>query len=920
MEPSQILPENAYTHSSILRRDAILSAIAYAGQQFLRSDDWDATINAALERLGLATDVERVFIFEDHTGLEGKPVASLRYEWVTSTGLRMLTNPALQNMPYFTRYTAHWRERLRAGEIVTGAYNQSSPALRRMLRLLTARSFVAVPVFAAGQWWGAVGFADSRSNRDWSDDELDALQVAASLLGAAFERQRIAKERTESERFWALMARLSAAGLEAVDEESLLERTVEQLAQVIHADHCFILLWDEEKKQIAVAADTQTAAGARSLFNDYIPARSIVNRLLQEQRTLIFDDLKTLTKEYPELLDQVPTVSGIAAPMIAQKRVLGAVLLGFAAPHRVTPVEQERAELAIQQLTRFLFNARLLTAETVARQQAETLQAVGQVISSTLNLREVLERVLSELQRVVPYDSASVQRLEGIKSVIIAVQGFDDAFRRVGLAFDIEDPSLPNKTIYEDQQPAIVADVLTSHGGFGAAADGSGYIHSWLGVPLIFGGQTIGMLTLDKTEPGFYTWQHASTAKAFAAQAAIALENARLYEVTQQLNAQIWRQTEQLSQVIDAVTDAIVLLDAQNDIILANTTFYEYLPALTGRAQATTLNQLCGQPIEWFLEQDGGVQWREVAAISEAHRIFAIGAAKVGVGPDAGGLVLSITDVTAERMQRETRRAQERLATIGGLASSIAHDFNNILQGIIGFADLLSKNSDIPENARHRLALMAGEGQRGANLIRLIVEYSREVPLNARPVDLETLIPRAARDWEHSAQRSVRVSIDGNEPIWSVSGDAVRLLETFAALVIDAAQTLPAESPVTVRLGNRPVVPENGQQMQRSTRRNSNTLRRRVAVEITGGSQWFTSPEQIHALQNDLPVLHMPTGRDVALAQVQGVVRQHRGAVVVDSGAAACRVTILLPTTSASEPIEPADNVVTQGGTAWQQS
>ena len=890
MEPSHNSPENLSTDSSILRRDAILSAIAYAGQQFLRSDDWDTTVDAVLERLGRATDVERVYVFADHTGRAGKQVASLRYEWVAPTGQRLLANRGLQETPYFRKSTARWRERLQAGEIVAGKIDESALATRKVLRLLLVRSFVAVPVFVAGHWWGAVGFADSQSNRDWSDAELDALQVAASLLGAAFERQRIAQERAESERFWALMSHLSAAGLEAVDEKTLLSATVDQLADVIHADHCLIILWDDAEQRIVTAAGTPAVARMISLFSASIPPRSIMNTLLQERRTLLFDDLMAVVGKYSKLIGYVPLVSGIAVPMIAQNEVLGVVMLGFATLHQVTTVEQKRAELATQQLARFLFNARLLRAETQARQQAETLQAVGHAINSTLDLREVLERILSELQRVVPYDSASVQRQEGDKSVIIAVQGFDDSFERVGLAFDIHDSGLPNKTIYQDQRPAIVADVRTTHAGFGAAADGSDYIHSWLGVPLVFGGQTVGMLSLDKTDTGFYTEQHASTAEAFAAQAAIALENARLFEVTRQLNTQVWRQAEQLRQVIDTVSDAIVLLDADNSIVLANTTFYEYLPALTGQPRTTVLDQICGRPIGWFLEEDDDVGWREATSEGETHRIFAISANRVSIGPDVGGLVVTITDVTIEREQRQARRTQERLATIGALASSIAHDFNNILQGIIGFSDLLSKNPDIPANARNRLALMAAEGQRGADLVRMIVEYGRDVPLNARQLELAGLINGAARQWQTSVERPILVSLEEGEPLWSVNGDAVRLLETIAALVADAAQTVPAGQPVTIHLANRNVASES------AARRTGNTLGRCVAIRIMGGHHWFDSTEQVHALQNDLPLIQIPAGRDVVLAQVQGVVRQHRGAITVDAQPDGSRgVTIMLP-------------------------
>ena len=915
MEPSPISPVNTSPESSILRRSAILSAIAFAGQQFLRSDDWNTTIDAVLERLGQATGVERVYVFQDQTDPAGNAVAALRYEWVIPGGQRLLPIPGLRGVPYFASSTAIWRERLRAGETVTGRIDRASPPFRKVLRLLLVQSFVAVPVFVAGQWWGAIGFADSQVSRDWSEIELDALQVAGSLLGAAFERLQSAQERVESERFWALMSRLSASGLEAADEDTLLNATVEQLAKVIHADHCLILLTDDATNMTTAAAATPHVRRVLSTLAVPAPTRGpLMDRLLIEQHTLIFNDVPTLPPVYQDIIRALPIASGMAVPMIAQKKVLGTVMLGFATKHVITAVERERAELATQQLARFLSNARLLTSETLARQQAETLQAVGQVMSSTLNLREVLERVLSELQRVVPYDSASVQRQEGNRSVVIAGQGFEEPHQRVGLSFSIDDARLPNRAVYENQRPLIAADVLAVHSEFGAAAQESDYIRSWMGVPLVFGGRTIGILTLDKKEPGFYTDKHARLAETFAAPAAIALENARLYEVTRQLNTQIGLQAARLRQVIDTVTDGIVLLDAHYGIVLTNTTFSDLVPALTGRAKALTVDQICGRPIEWYLEGNAELGWREVSALGEAHRIFAVSANRIGSGPDTGGVVISVADVTAERELRATRQAQERLATIGAMASGIAHDFNNILQGIIGFGDLLSKNPDIPANARHRLELMAHEGRRGADLIRLIVEYSREVPINPRPIDLEELITRAAGRWESIIQRSVALSIAASEPVWSINGDAVRLLETLTTLVVDAAGTLPPDVPVSVRVANRNIDSE------RDPRRAANTSGHWVAIEITGGRGWLASPEQMHALQHDLPIIGVSNGRDVMLAQVQGVVRRHRGAITVDPLPDSCQVTLALPAAGSNETTGPVVDPVTGRKESWQES
>lgn len=176
-------------------------------------------------------------------------------------------------------------------------------------------------------------------------------------------------------------------------------------------------------------------------------------------------------------------------------------------------------------------NDRLIATERAAREQAQALRAATQALSATLSLQEVLAAILSELQNVVPYDTASVQELQGERMVIIGGRGIDlDHF--LGAGFEAVRGNVPNRDVLRTRAPVIVADILGRHpySDFPSVAHAHSGVRSWLGVPLLYGGQCIGMLTLDKLEPGFYAGAHAQTALAFGAQAAIAIKNARLYE------------------------------------------------------------------------------------------------------------------------------------------------------------------------------------------------------------------------------------------------------------------------------------------------------------------------------------------------------------------------------------------------------
>lgn len=209
-------------------------------------------------------------------------------------------------------------------------------------------------------------------------------------------------------------------------------------------------------------------------------------------------------------------------------------------------------------------------AELEARgAKAETLIAVAQALSTKLSLGEVIEQILTELEKVVPYDSCSVQQLHGNELVIIGGRGFANLSDLLGLHFDPSQRDDPANEVVRSRAAWIVEDVSASYEHFKAQVHGSGQIRGWMGVPLLFEDRLIGMLTLDKFEAGFYTHEHAQLALAFAAQAAAAIENARRFEETRQAKetAEVLRaanveltQTFNLEMVFDTLLDYLCRL------------------------------------------------------------------------------------------------------------------------------------------------------------------------------------------------------------------------------------------------------------------------------------------------------------------------------------------------------------------------
>jgi signal transduction histidine kinase len=158
--------------------------------------------------------------------------------------------------------------------------------------------------------------------------------------------------------------------------------------------------------------------------------------------------------------------------------------------------------------------------------EVSALVSSSALITSTLDLDNVLTLILEQLAEVVQYDRASIMLLFEFHLRVIAAKGFLEADNVLGHSFDPRENELTRRLLAGDE-PIVLQDVKLEPS---FVNDSAGSMHSWIGVPLLFRDEVIGALALDKKETGFYDEEDGRTVLAFANQAAIAIENARLYD------------------------------------------------------------------------------------------------------------------------------------------------------------------------------------------------------------------------------------------------------------------------------------------------------------------------------------------------------------------------------------------------------
>lgn len=175
-------------------REAILASLARGARLLFTARDKQEVMGRALGVLGEAVGADRVYVFENRNDDEsGQPVADMRFEWC-GPGIRAeIDNPDMQGMRY-DQALPDWLPLLESGQVVYGVVKDLPAAERELLEVQDIVSLLVVPIFMDGHFWGLIGFDDCTTARQWGQAEIDALQVAAGVIGGAIRAMRTEEE------------------------------------------------------------------------------------------------------------------------------------------------------------------------------------------------------------------------------------------------------------------------------------------------------------------------------------------------------------------------------------------------------------------------------------------------------------------------------------------------------------------------------------------------------------------------------------------------------------------------------------------------------------------------------------------------------------------------------------------------------
>jgi signal transduction histidine kinase len=449
--------------------------------------------------------------------------------------------------------------------------------------------------------------------------------------------------------------------------------------------------------------------------------------------------------------------------------------------------------------------------------------------------------------------------------------GFDLAFERV------ETPDTMRAALRERSWDIVISDYAMPQ------FDGLAALHllkrTGLDLPFILVSGTIGEeVAVGAMRAGADDYLMKDNLRRLAPAVERELADADVRRSRRQGEAALAAERERLAVTLESIGEAILVLDADRRVVMANGVGQSFLARWAETGVGEALTHLAGHDLDNLLAPPAeGKTYHEVSVATSPQCTLEVTAHAIEQGPEPGGWVLVVRDVTDERAIEERVQSQDRLAAVGQLAAGIAHDFNNILTVIIGLADLLQRNPQLPDRTRSSLNVIFEQGKRAAGLVRQILDFSRKSYSQKKRLDLLPYLKEMTRFIRSVIPENIALELEAEAGEYVVHADPTQIQQVVANLIVNARDAMPDGG--RLRLSLSPWRVEPGLWRPFPDMQSGEWVLLKVADTGTG------IPPQVlpHIFEPFFTTKEVGQGTGLGLAQVYGIVRQHDGFVDVQT-------------------------------------
>ncbi len=639
--------------------------------------------------------------------------------------------------------------------------------------------------------------------------------------------------------------------LEAIPE-GILEITSK--GKIVFANSAAISLCNTPKKKLLGAIFSQLFSG---------DAGQSVADLLKTPR----EKLETVTVDFPLVLNEyLVKIKILSWDKEEDTRV---VILSDI-------TEQERAREII----------RLRNREQ--RLHTQTRQA----FNSSLNLDQVIVSVLEEVRRLMGVVGSSIWLIDRDTGELVCEQATGDYGETLrgwrlapgeGLAGWVvrHGESSISPDTYSDKRHYKEVDQVIGKN-----------MQSILTVPLHVKGDVIGVLQVVDTETGRFDKNHLALMESLAGSAAIAIENARLYEKARQ-EISIRKQTEaalresenKYRTVLEANPDSVIVCDMERKVTYLNPTFTKVF--------GWTLEECLGKKMDMFVPEENwpetiemiekvlagenlsGIETFRYTKAGDIVPVSISGAIYHDHDGNPVGSVVNLRNIYEQKKLEAQIQQVQKMEAIGTLAGGIAHDYNNLLMGILGNASLMTFDLDPNHPHYEKLQNIEKYVQSGADLTKQLLGFAKGGKYEVKSIDANDVVRQSSEMFSRT-KKEIRIHQNFQKNIWPVEADPNQVEQVLLNLYVNAGQAMPGGGELYLQTEN--VTLDDSYTQHFSVQAGDYV---KISIADTGIGMDEKTIKRI--FDPFFTTKDMGRGTGLGLASAYGIIKNHGGIINADS-------------------------------------
>lgn len=447
--------------------------------------------------------------------------------------------------------------------------------------------------------------------------------------------------------------------------------------------------------------------------------------------------------------------------------------------------------------------------------EQKALYRIGIMLSSAKEMNEVFQTIVRSGLEITntPAGSLALYDAEKNELKLTAVHGFSPEFSSKATRWKVRPGGLTSK-ILSQKQPIVVPDI--SEESFIDTriilAEG---IRSLVATPLTTENKIVGILYVDDFKPRSFTKRDISILELLATQATIAIEKAKIQEQLELKNRKLKRTMDYLQNILDNSADMIITTDTENNVVEFNKGAEEILGYTQEETAEKPLSEFfvnpnhCNLLLEKII-QKGRVSNQETQFVTKQKKIIDINLTLSQLKDTAGNMIGTVgisKDITEFKKTQAQLIQAGKLAGIGQLAAGIAHEINNPLSGVLGYAKRLMKKAEDEELKKipafqtfpKEMKLIADSALRCKKIIEGLLKFSRTSETISTAVNVNEVIDESLTLFGNqlsSQNIELHKVLDSHTP--TIRANHTQIQQVFTDIIMNAIQAMPQGGKLTI--------------------------------------------------------------------------------------------------------------------------